>query len=116
MEDVIEEFSEEKSGSLVFLLGLTELGLETLMLMKQGVILLLFNDHISLLLLQFLFQEVDKVVIAAASTSLSGHIIKHSGILRFLHTMVARSEADLLSTLIMALHTGHLGSILKLLL
>ena len=55
MEDVIEEFSEEKSSSLVFLLGLTELGLETLMLMKQGVILLLFNDHISLLLLQFLF-------------------------------------------------------------
>ena len=34
------------------------------MLLEEGIVLMLFDDHVLLLLLELLFQEVDQVVVA----------------------------------------------------
>ena len=64
VEDIIKELCEEQSGALVLLLSLVELALQALMLLQQCVVLLPLYNHVTLLLLQLLLQEVDQVVIA----------------------------------------------------
>ena len=51
VQNVIEELSQEKRGSLVLLLGLAELVLEALVLLKQRIVLLALDYHVALLLL-----------------------------------------------------------------
>ena len=64
VEDIVQEFGEEQGRSLVLLLGLAELALQTLVLLEQCLVLLSLYNHVSLLLLQFLLKEVYQVFIA----------------------------------------------------
>jgi len=72
VQNIVQELGEKKSCPLVFLLRLSELLLQILMLLQQSVVFLLLNDHISLLLLKFLLQKVDQIIVASVSTGF-GH-------------------------------------------
>ena len=64
IEDVIKELCEQQGCPLVFLLGLAKLSLQALMFLQECFIFLPLDNHVSLLLLQLLLQEVDQIVIA----------------------------------------------------
>ena len=74
VEDIIKELCEEQSGALVLLLSLVELALQALMLLQQCVVLLPLYNHVTLLLLQLLLQEVDQVVIALSKLVAEGAV------------------------------------------
>ena len=70
------------------------------MLLQEGVVLLSLHNHVSLLLLQLLLQEVDQIVITLIyrikwSTLRKGHV---SIVVRTLHSLVPWSET-----------VGHVG-------
>jgi len=83
-------------------------------LLQQSVVLLLLHDHVSLVLLEFLLQEVDQVIV---TSSILGHQIVCGTpiVIRLLHALIPLRKINRLIVLAI-LHVSHSCGILKLLL
>jgi len=112
MEDVVEELCEKQGSSLVLLLRLTELRLQTLMFLEESIVLLLLDNHVSLLLFKLLFQEVDQVIATLCHIVVTGEPWHHT--IRLAQTAATRSEVCLISTF--GTLCVHSRSVLQLLL
>ena len=78
MEDVVEELCEKQGSSLVLLLRLAELRLQALMFLEESIVLLLLDNHVSLLLFKLLFQEVDQVIATLCHIVVAGEPGHHT--------------------------------------